>query len=150
MNLYASAEANSRKTWLYLFLFFLFVIAIGWAASWFLQSFLILQIAVGLSIAMSVGSYWYSDKMVLKLAHAKPIEMTDTIVCEDFVVQVFYPEKVKKMINRVFEKSKKVDQVDWDTVYSDIFEEKVKIPVLLNKNKQLSELIRAQLKSYFK
>jgi heat shock protein HtpX len=74
MNLYASAEANSRKTWLYLFLFFLFVIAMGWAASWFLQSSVILWIAVGLSIAMSFGSYWYSDKMVLALSRAVPVK----------------------------------------------------------------------------
>ncbi|MCH7605089.1 M48 family metallopeptidase [Patescibacteria group bacterium] len=77
MNLYSHAEANTRKTWIYLTGFFLFVIAIGWVASYILGSQIILWIAVILSIAMSFGSYWYSDKIVLRLSHAKPIEKKD-------------------------------------------------------------------------
>ncbi len=77
MNLYTHAESNTRKTWLYLAGFFLFVVAIGWVMSYVLESYFILVIAVVLSIAMSVGSYWYSDKIVLSMSHAKPIEKHD-------------------------------------------------------------------------
>ena len=77
MNLYTHAEANTRKTWLYLTGFFLFVMALGWGMSYVLESYFILIIAVVLALAMSVGSYWYSDKLVLSMTHAKPIEKKD-------------------------------------------------------------------------
>jgi heat shock protein HtpX len=77
MNLYSHAESNTRKTWVYLTGFFLFVIFLGWLASYALQSMAILWIAVFVSIAMSFGSYWYSDKIVLRLTKAKPIEKKD-------------------------------------------------------------------------
>jgi heat shock protein HtpX len=77
MNIYSHAEANTRKTWLYLLGFFLFVISAGWLMSYVLGSQIILWIAVVLSIVMSFGSFWYSDKLVLSLSKAKPIEKKD-------------------------------------------------------------------------
>ena len=76
-SLYTHAESNTRKTWLYLTGFFLFVVAIGWVMSYILGSYFILVIAVVLSLVMSVGSYWYSDKVVLSMTRAKPIEKKD-------------------------------------------------------------------------
>lgn len=72
MNLYTSAESNVRKTWLYLTGFFVLVIMFGWFLSVYAGNPAILWIAVVLSIAMSFSSYWFSDKMVLTLARAKP------------------------------------------------------------------------------
>ena len=77
MNIYSHAESNMRKTWLYLLGFFLFVISAGWLMSYVLGSQIILWIAVALSIVMSVGSFWYSDKLVLSLSHAKPAIKSD-------------------------------------------------------------------------
>ncbi|MBI1984517.1 MAG: M48 family metallopeptidase [Candidatus Wildermuthbacteria bacterium] len=77
MNLYAHAESNTRKTWIYLSGFFLFVMGIGWAASYYLQSSGILYFAVVLSLFMSAGSFWYSDKLVLKMSKAQPVQKKD-------------------------------------------------------------------------
>ncbi|MGB2762598.1 MAG: M48 family metallopeptidase [Minisyncoccales bacterium] len=75
--LYTQAESNTRKTWLLMTGFFIFIIAVGWLFSFLLDTSIILIIAVALSILMSFGSYWYSDKLVLRMCRAKPIEKRD-------------------------------------------------------------------------
>jgi len=51
--------------------FFVMVIVVGWAVSWYLDSPFILYIAVALALITNVYSYWNSDKLVLRLTHAK-------------------------------------------------------------------------------
>ncbi len=75
--LYTQAESNVKKTWLYMTVFFIFVIALGWLLSYVLESYYILWIAVIYSFLASFFSYWYSDKVVLAMSHAKPIEKRD-------------------------------------------------------------------------
>ncbi|MBZ9577656.1 M48 family metallopeptidase [Patescibacteria group bacterium] len=75
--LYTHAESNTRKTWFYLACFLILIIALGWLISYFLGSYIILWLAVIYSILMSFFSYWYSDKIVLAMSRAKPIEKKD-------------------------------------------------------------------------
>ncbi|GAI46034.1 unnamed protein product, partial [marine sediment metagenome] len=75
--LYSQAESNVRKTWLLITIFLVFIIAFGWLFSLILGNYVILIIAVIFSVLMSFTSYWYSDKIVLKMTKAKPIEKKD-------------------------------------------------------------------------
>lgn len=77
MTLYTHAESNIRKTWLYLTFFLLLIMGLGWLISYFLETNVILFVAVILSILMSFFSYWYSDKIVLAMARAIPVEKKD-------------------------------------------------------------------------
>ena len=77
MTLYSQAESNVRKTWLLITVFLVFIIALGWLFSFVVGNYLILIIAVIFSVLMSFTSYWYSDKIVLKMTKAKPIEKKD-------------------------------------------------------------------------
>lgn len=77
MTLYTQAESNTRKTWLYLTGFLLLIIGLGWLFSYLFDSPIILILAVIFSILMSLSSYWYSDKIVLAMTGAKPIEKKD-------------------------------------------------------------------------
>jgi len=76
-SIYTQADSNTRKTWFLLTGFLVFIIALGWLFSYLLDSNAILYIAVFLSVFMSVGSYWWSDKIVLSMYHAQPIEKKD-------------------------------------------------------------------------
>ncbi len=57
--------------------FFLLVIAIGFVLSYWYGNALFLYIAAGFSILTNIGAYWFSDKVVLSMAHAKKIESKD-------------------------------------------------------------------------
>jgi heat shock protein HtpX len=75
--LYSQAESNVKKTWFLIFFFLIFIIALGWLFSYLLDNSIILIIAIIFSIFTSFSSYWYSDKIVLKMLNAKPIEKRD-------------------------------------------------------------------------
>jgi len=76
-SIYTHADSNTRKTWFLITFFLVFVIAVGWIFSQVLQSNEILYFAVFLSVATSIGSYWFSDKLVLSMAHATPIQKSN-------------------------------------------------------------------------
>lgn len=57
--------------------FFLIIIGLGWSFSYIFESPEILFFAVVFSIVMNIGSYWYSDKIVIALSGAKPASKED-------------------------------------------------------------------------
>ncbi len=71
-NLYQEQSNNVLKTFMLMAVFFLIVIGIGWAVSYYYQDTSLLYIAVGFALFMNVGSYWFSDKLVLSMTGAKP------------------------------------------------------------------------------
>jgi heat shock protein HtpX len=70
-NLYTNQESNVFKTWVLMSVFFVVVIALGWYASWYFNSTAVLYGAVLFSIFMNIFSYWFSDKIVIKITGAK-------------------------------------------------------------------------------
>jgi heat shock protein HtpX len=75
MTLYTEQSSNIRKTWILFSAFFILVIGMGWVFSQVYRDPGILWFAVIFNILMSVISYWYSDKIVLAMAGAKPVSM---------------------------------------------------------------------------
>ncbi len=70
-NLYTHQSKNITKTWILMSVFFAVVIGLGWFFSYYYQNPNILYFFVIFSIGMNIVSYWFSDKIVLKLAGAK-------------------------------------------------------------------------------
>jgi len=77
MTLYTQADSNIRKTWMYLGFFVVLIGVIGWFISYYYQSPEILWIAFIFSVFASFSSFWFSDKIVLAMSHAKLIEKRD-------------------------------------------------------------------------
>ena len=70
--LYAHQTANIRKTWFLMTGFFVVVIALGWLFSQVWGNPAILYVAVIIAVLMNFFSYWYSDKIVIKMTGARP------------------------------------------------------------------------------
>jgi len=72
-NLYNFKSQNIRKTWLLMGVFLVFFVALGWFLSYYFDSPSIFYYALGFSLIMNFISYFYSDKIVLSMTHAKPV-----------------------------------------------------------------------------
>ena len=70
--LYTQQASNTRKTWLLMTVFLVLVIVLGWLISFYYNNQAILYMAIIFSLVMNFASYWWSDKIVLSLAGAKP------------------------------------------------------------------------------
>ena len=81
------------KTLLLFSIFLLIVIGFGYLLNLYFNNPAILYWAVGLSIFMSIASYWFSDKLVLMMTRAQPVSRQD------------YPE-LYEIIRQLAEKSK--------------------------------------------
>jgi len=77
--LYTQQSKNITKTWLLMSAFFVIVIGIGFFFSQYYGNPNILYIFVIFSVVMNITSYWYSDKIALKLNHARQIKREDNI-----------------------------------------------------------------------
>jgi heat shock protein HtpX len=74
--LYTQQGSNIRKTWMLMSFFLIAVIGIGYVAAWLVGNPFILYISVALALGMNFYSYWYSDKLVLRMVHATPADST--------------------------------------------------------------------------
>ena len=73
MNIYHEQDKNIRKTWFLMFFFLVFVVVIGWLVSWYSNTPVLLYVAVIFAVFTNFFSYWYSDKIVIKMTRAKPV-----------------------------------------------------------------------------
>ncbi len=75
--IYTHQSANVRKTWFIMSAFFIFVMFVGWIFGQAMQSPAIFYIVTVIAIGMNVASYWWSDKLVLKMTGAKEVQKSD-------------------------------------------------------------------------
>ncbi len=71
-NLYTQASNNVAKTWALMAGVFLVVIGLGWFFSYYFRNPNILILFAIFAIVLQIVSYWYSDKVVIKLSGARP------------------------------------------------------------------------------
>ena len=78
MNIYSAISANKNKTWLIMLLFVLIITTVVYVFCQALGYGLgFVGIALVLAGFTSIGSYYYSDKIVLATSGAKPIQKSD-------------------------------------------------------------------------
>jgi len=77
MTLYTEQSKNTQKTWLLMACFFAVLVALGYFLSQYYGNANLFTVAIFVSVILNVGSYWYSDKIVLKLSHARLVTKSE-------------------------------------------------------------------------
>lgn len=93
--LYTHKDSNIRKTFFLFAVFLVAVIGIGWIFSRIYADPSLLVIAVLFSSVMSIVSYWYSDKLALRMARATPVSRENArelyIIVENLAITAGLP-----------------------------------------------------------
>ena len=71
-NLYTQASRNVTKTWALMALVFGVLLALGWFFGYYFQNPSIFIFFGIFGVILQIVAYWYSDKIVLRLAGARP------------------------------------------------------------------------------
>ncbi len=71
--IYTQQGKNIRKTWFLMTMFLVLFIALGYGASLYFGNPSILFGAIIFSLVTNVGSYWFSDKLVVRMTGAQPV-----------------------------------------------------------------------------
>ncbi len=78
MNIYSNISANKKKTWLIMLLFVALITTLGFVFSKALgYGWGLVPVALIFALLSTVGSFYYSDKIVLATSGAEPIEKKD-------------------------------------------------------------------------
>jgi heat shock protein HtpX len=77
-NLYTQVSNNVAKTWMLMSVFFVFLMGFGWILGRASNNPGIFYIFVVISVVMNIASYWFSDKIVMSISHARLIEKKDS------------------------------------------------------------------------
>jgi heat shock protein HtpX len=75
--LYTQQSTNVFKTYVLMSSFAIMVIAVCYGVAWYFGNPSILYIGAIFAVGTSVGSYWFSDKIVLKMTNAVPATLED-------------------------------------------------------------------------
>ena len=74
----------------------------------------------------------------------------DFLVIGDRILQIYYPQALKRKMDRIFSETKDISEIDMEELVSNIFEMKTKIQIIIIKNKELADELGGKVSNSFK
>jgi heat shock protein HtpX len=78
MNIYKEVDSNKRKSVLFIGLFLIVIVALGWLISAIYNNYIILWLAVIISVVQAMISYYSGDKISLAISGAKEVQKQES------------------------------------------------------------------------
>lgn len=73
--IYTHKSENMRRTWYLMAAFLGLIVGVGWILSYTIEGGAFLfPVAIVFALVTTLGSYWFSDKMVIAMSGAKPVD----------------------------------------------------------------------------
>ncbi len=93
---------------------------------------------------------FYKELGMNVLLGVKDFQTTDILVLNDYIIQVFYSKSLVNRVSKNILKIKKIDELNLNKLFQNVFEKKSNIQVTINKNQLLAKQLGNEIKSYFK
>jgi len=74
----------------------------------------------------------------------------DLVIFNDTVIEVFYSQEIRKELDKFFGKAKKIQDLDTNYLFENVFHKKTEINIVIHKNQKLANQLKEQTINYFK
>jgi len=92
---------------------------------------------------------FYKKMGVKAKTNVKCAETSELLVFGDMVVQIYIPPEIGSSLHNAFMKAKSMEEIDVPSLIKNVFEKKIEIRVVINKDINLAEQIVSQTVSKF-
>jgi hypothetical protein len=93
-------------------------------------------------------SFWKKIGMKVKTG-AKISDMVDLMIYNGYVLEVHYPKEIREELDRYYNKIKRIEELDADYLFKNVFLKKIKIPVTITKNAALANQMEMETRAMF-
>ncbi len=77
MSLYSLKASNIRKSWIFVFGFFLLIAGVGYVFAYLAENIIVFYVAAGIALLYSLFTFLISSRIVLSLTKSRPLDKQD-------------------------------------------------------------------------
>ena len=94
------------------------------------------------------ADFWSKNSMKAKTG-IDCAGIADLVIHKDMVVEVFYPADIKQELDKFYNETDSISDIDTTHVFDNIFQKKTKINIVVHKNQVLADQLKEQTLEYF-
>jgi hypothetical protein len=80
---------------------------------------------------------------------AKISDRVDFMIYNGYVLEVHYPKEIREELDKYYNKIKRIEELDADYLFKNVFLKKIKIPITITKNAALANQMEMETRAMF-